>query len=362
MKRSDRRILTSHSGALPKMVQTEGDPSQVREAVSQVVRKQLECGIDIINDGEQGKTLFSTYVITRLDGIEHSPGDATIDAPSGRDMRQFPGYFSAPPRARHQFPCTGPLKYAALDQLREDIAALKEALQGVSPEEVFLTSVAPATLEHWIENSYYPSEADFVEALSNTMAEEYRAIVDAGFILQLDNPDLVDGWGIQVDASLPEYRKAQEMRVEALNAALEAIPEDRIRVHTCWGAYRGPHTNDLPLRDMLDIIFKTKAQCYSVEASNPRHLSDWRVYENIRLPDGKILMPGVVGHFSDHVEHPEVVADRIVQYANIVGRENVIAGTDCGLSGNRVGQPAIAWAKLEALSQGAALASRQLWS
>ena len=237
---------------------------------------------------------------------------------------------------------------------------MKAALAGIDGVEAFLPAVAPGTIEHWMENEYYQTDEEFLNAIADAMHEEYKAITDAGFLLQIDDPDLADAWQIHPEMSVPEYRKFAELRIEALNYALRDIPEESVRFHMCWGSYHGPHIYDIPLKDIVDLILKVKAQAYSIEASNPRHDHEWGVFEDVKLDDGKILIPGVTGHASDFVEHPELVAQRLVRYATLVGRESVIAGTDCGL-GTRVGHPDIAWAKFEAMAEGARLATQELW-
>lgn len=221
-------------------------------------------------------------------------------------------------------------------------------------------TVARGTVEHWMKNEFYPSDETYLEALADALHVEYKAIADAGFILQIDDPDLPDGWQVNAQMKVPEYRKFAEVRVEALNHALRGIPSEKVRLHVCWGSYHGPHKHDIPLKDIVDILLKVRADAYSIEASNPCHAHEWRVWGDVKLPDGKILIPGVVSHSSDFIEHPELVAERLVRYARLVGRENVIAGTDCGL-GTRVGHPKIAWAKLKAMVEGARIASKQLW-
>ena len=230
----------------------------------------------------------------------------------------------------------------------------------MTPEETFLPAVAPGTIEHWLRNEYYPSDEEYLSALADAVSEEYKAIVDAGFLLQIDDPDLGDAWQIHSDMTVPEYRKFAELRIEALNYALRDIPADRVRLHVCWGSYHGPHLFDIRLRDIIDLILRVRAEGYSIEASNPRHDHEWRIWEDIKLPEGKVLIPGVVGHSSDFIEHPELVAERLIKYARLVGRENVIAGTDCGL-GTRVGHPKITWAKFQAMAEGAQLATKVLW-
>ncbi len=233
--------------------------------------------------------------------------------------------------------------------MQRDIDNLKAALQVSRIEEAFLPAIAPGTVEHWLRNEYYPSEEAFLTAVADALHEEYAAIVDAGFVLQIDDPDLPDAWQIHPEMDVSAYQRFANVRVEALNHALRGLPEDRVRFHTCWGSYHSPHLYDIPLRDIVDLILKVKAECYSIEASNPRHDHERRVWEEMKLPAGKSLMPGVIAHASDFIEHPQLVADRLVRYASVVGRENVIAGTDCGI-GSRVGHPRIYWAKFEAMA------------
>ncbi len=383
MKRSTDRILTTHAGSLPRpddlremiAAKDEGQPydpealaHRVQRAVTDVVQMQVQSGINIINDGEESKRSFSTYARERLSGYEERPPtpEELPSMISGRDMQEFPEYFAsrggfggAGANARQVF-CNGPLKYIGQAAVQADIDHFKAALQGVQAQETFLPAIAPGTIEHWMRNRYYPTDEAYLSAIADAMHEEYRAIVDAGFLLQIDDPDLGDAWQIHPDLSVPEYRKFAELRVDALNHALRGIPVDRVRLHVCWGSYHGPHLFDIPLRDIVDLILKVNAEGYSIEASNPRHAHEWRVWKEVKLPEGKVLIPGVVGHASDFIEHPELVAERLLKYARLVGRENVIAGTDCGL-GTRVGYPKIAWAKFQAMAVGARLASRELW-
>jgi len=381
MQRSTDRILVTHQGTLPRpddvrammaarsqgeQYDTQALGTLVRDSVIEAVRRQVEIGIDTVNDGELSKTSFSDYVSDRFGGIEPTP-QPYVSPISGRDIREFPEYFAsagALGRAggfrRVVYTCTGPLTYVGHGAVQTDIANFRAALQGVEANEVYLPAVAPGSIEHWLKNAYYPSDEAFLYAIADAMHEEYRAIVDAGFLLQIDDPDLADGWQVHPDLDLSEYRKVAEMRTAALNHGLRDIPEDRVRLHMCWGSYHGPHKHDLPLEQFVDIVLRARVGAYSIESSNPQHEHEWRVWEEAWLPDGKLLIPGVVGHFSDFVEHPRLVADRIVRYARILGRENVIAGTDCGL-GTRVGHAKICWAKLEALVEGARLASQELW-
>jgi 5-methyltetrahydropteroyltriglutamate--homocysteine methyltransferase len=381
MKYSTERILTTHAGALPQppdlkqmhSARDAGTPlnadtfrQRVETAVVEVVKKQINCGLDIINDGEVGKTSFSRYARDRLSGfIERNakPGEqaSTIFA---RDLVEFGEYFKnrtyhRGDNVRRVF-CNAPLKYVGQESLKSEIEDFKAALTGQKYEEAFLPAIAPGTIEHWMKNDYYPNDEAYLMAIADAMHEEYKAIVDAGFLLQIDDPDLPDGWQFMSKMNVPEYRKYAELRIDALNHGLRDIAPDRVRFHTCWGSYHGPHKYDIPLRDIIDLILKVKANTISIEAANPRHEHEWRVWEEVKLPLGKVLVPGVVGHATDIVEHPQAIAERLVRYAKIVGRENVMAGTDCGL-GPRVGDAQIAWAKFEAMAEGARIASQQLW-
>jgi 5-methyltetrahydropteroyltriglutamate--homocysteine methyltransferase len=382
MKFSADRILTTHAGALPqpddlKQMHTAKMTGQaideaafaqrVRQSVAEVVKKQLACGLDIINDGEVGKSNFSRYARERLSGFierEARPQDH-VSSIFARDMVEFGDYFRRRmggirgENVKRVF-CNGPLKYVGHASLKAEIEDFKAGLQGQSYEEAFLPAIAPGTIEHWMKNDYYPDEESYLAAIAEAMHEEYKAIVDAGFLLQIDDPDLPDGWQFMSQMSVPEYRRYAELRVDALNHGLRDIPPEKVRFHTCWGSYHGPHKFDIPLRDIVDIILKVNANTYSIEASNPRHEHEWRVWEDVKFPQGKVIVPGVVGHATDIVEHPEVIAERLLRYARIVGRENVMAGTDCGL-GPRVGDAQIAWAKFEAMAEGARIATKHLW-
>ena len=382
MKRSTDRILVTHAGTLPRpddltemlAAKNEGQSydravfaQRLRAAVGEGVRKQVECGIDVVNDGELGKSNFSRYTRERLSGfIERTAGpDFKPTSIFGRDLSEFPDYFNRGGRSSighhaRVFYCIEPLKYVGQAEVQADIDNFRAALHGVQVSEAFLPAVAPGTMEHWMKNQYYPTAEAYLFAIADAMHEEYKAIVDTGFLLQVDDPDLADAWQMHPQMSTAEYRKYQELRIDALNHALRDLPEDRVRFHMCWGSYHGPHKYDIPLRDIVDIILKVCAGAYSIEASNPCHEHEWRVWEEVKLPDGKILIPGVAGHYSDFIEHPQAIADRLVRYANLVGRENVIAGTDCGI-GTRVGHPQVAWAKFQAMAEGARLATRQLW-
>jgi len=381
MLRSTDHILVSHAGTLPRpdtvaRVFDSGTEDELKrvlpEAVKDVVRRQAELGIDVVNDGEFSKRGgFSGYVRARISGIQQrAANEAAADGRrhdvTARDRAQFPGAFAAgvgPFRgggtANAPYFCTGPLKYIGQANVQNDIANLKAATAGLQVEP-YLPAIAPGTVEHWLWNEHYPDDESFLFAIADALHEEYRAITDAGVLLQIDDPDLPDGWQMYPDMSAADYRKYADLRVAAINRALEGIPEDRVRLHICWGSGHGPHRNDIPLEDIVDVVLKVRAECYSVEAANPMHEYEWHVWQTAKLPAGKALMPGVVGHATNVIEHPRTVADRLVRYAGVVGRENVIAGTDCGI-GTRVGHPEIAWAKLESLVEGARLATKELW-
>jgi 5-methyltetrahydropteroyltriglutamate--homocysteine methyltransferase len=387
MQRSETRVLVSHAGVLPRpehllgLMRDDSTPKQDIEAalpmaVAEVVRHQVEAGIDVINDGELSKAAgFSSYMRERMTGIEQyelQPGESAR-TPNKRDQRDFPGFYAAglgqprntPSRLRSPAgssspqACVGPLSYVGQEALQRDIKNLLAALP--DPEvEAFLPAVAPGTIEHWLWNRYYPDDESFLYAIADALHEEYRAITDAGLVVQIDDPDLPDGWQTHPEMDVPTYRKYAKVRVDALNHALRDIPQDLVRFHICWGSQHGPHKDDIPLRDIIDLVLEVHAQCYSIEAANPTHEHEWRIWEEVSLPEGKSLMPGVVGHASDLIEHPELVAQRLERVARLVGRENVIAGTDCGLA-SRVAHPEICWAKLGSLVEGARLASLALW-
>lgn len=377
MRRSTNRILVSHAGTAPRPPADTPLP----EAVASVVQKQVDVGIDIVNDGELSKSNFTNYVRDRLGGIQAADEVQSRELPprniNARDAREFPQFFAsggggfgrnrAPGNAAGRAPMivTGPITYVGSPTTQADIANFKAALDSVHASghdaEGFLPAVAPGTVEHWLYNRHYASDEEFLFALADALHDEYKTITDAGLNLQIDDPDLPDGWQMFPEMSVADYRRYAALRVEAINHALRDIPEEQVRLHVCWGSGLGPHKNDIDLGDIIDIILKVKAQVYSIEAANPRHQHEWRVWQEIKLPEGKSLMPGVVGHATDIIEHPRLIADRLVQYAGLVGRDNVIAGTDCGV-GSRVWNGEIAWAKFAAMAEGARLASRELWA
>jgi 5-methyltetrahydropteroyltriglutamate--homocysteine methyltransferase len=381
MHYSTDRILVTHAGSLPRppdlramvVAKSAGQDydaaaldRRLKEAVAETVRMQIDSGIDIVNDGELSKFNFTDYVRGRIAGYEERPNSGRRGLSIiARDEKKFAGYFAANTRAQALGPptmpvCVAPLRYVGQAELQKDLDNFKAALEGVSPAGAYLPANTPGTIEHWIANEYYKSDEEFVFAIAETMNEEYRAIVDAGFLLQIDDPDLPDGWNCIPDITLPDYRKYAEMRVAALNHALRGIPREKVRLHVCWGSFHGPHHDDIPLKDIIDLIFRVNAGSYSIEASNPCHEHEWRIFEEVKLPEGATLIPGVVGHCTDFIEHPDLVAERLVRYARLVGRENVLAGTDCGL-GSRVGHPSICWAKFEAMAEGARRATKILW-
>jgi 5-methyltetrahydropteroyltriglutamate--homocysteine methyltransferase len=383
MKRSTARILTTHCGSLPRpkdlldLMKSKAsgqshDPeafaARVERAVGEIVRQQSESGVDILTDGEQGKLGFFAYVRERLDGFEPRPNARY--ARFTAETEAFPEYYEeymnramtgGSVSAIVPLVCTGPVTYRGGEALRRDIENLKAALEGVNAEDVFMPAVAPSGVGF---NEYYPSEEAYFLAVGEAMRTEYLAIVGAGFVLQIDDPFLTEIFS-RPSLDGPERRKAAEMWVEALNHSLRSIPPDRVRFHTCYGINEGPRVHDAPLEDIVEVMLKINAGAYSFEAANPRHEHEYHVWENIGLPEGKVLIPGVVTHASNIVEHPELIAERIGRYARLVGRENVIAGTDCGFSSQATYHPEIhptvVWAKFEAMAEGARLATRQLW-
>jgi 5-methyltetrahydropteroyltriglutamate--homocysteine methyltransferase len=378
MKRSTERILTTHTGSLPRpdhlltmlKAKETGElydhatfAESVRNAVTEVVRRQREIGLDVVNDGEMGKISYATYVKDRLTGFE---GEGSF--PLTSDIRDYPGYdpFSIAQRPKIKTPaCTGPIEYKDMKGAETDITNFRVALSGVKPEDTFLSAASPGVIALFLENHHYQNDEAYLYALADAMKVEYDAIHQAGSLLQVDCPDLAAGQHIRfADAGLEAFRRRAGLQVEALNHALAAIPPERMRMHLCWGNYEGPHHRDVPLKDIIDIVLKARPAAISFEAANPRHAHEWRVFQQVKVPEGRVLIPGVLDTTTNFIEHPELVAERIIRFANLVGREKVMAGADCGFStfaGSTRVFPGIVWAKLQAMVEGARLASQQLW-
>jgi 5-methyltetrahydropteroyltriglutamate--homocysteine methyltransferase len=379
MKRSSDRILTTHTGSLPRpprvvelMLAEQKNPGgkaaelaeAVRRAVADVVEKQIASGLDVINDGEQGRTDYTVHVKDRLTGF-----DGPSSPPLGTGEPEFPelsamlAYFASP--FQHRPACSGPVAWKDFPALEADIARAKAAMAGATAEEKFMTSPSPGQIARYLKNRHYPTDEAYLYALADAMAREYRAIVEAGFVLQLDCPDLaLSRHMVFAHLSLEDFRKVITTHVEALNHAVKDIPPERMRMHICWASTQGPHHKDVPLKDIVDIVLKGRPQAVSFPGANPRHGHEWKVWKDVKLPDGKIIIPGVIDSTSNFVEHPELVADRILQYAGVVGRENVIAGVDCGFgtfAGRLQVDSKIVWMKLASLADGARLASKALW-
>ena len=382
MKRSVDRILTTHVGSIPRPPELlelggtiAGEPSDKAEydrrlahAVADVVRQQVAVGIDIVNDGEFGKSSWASYILERITGFEHRPDDRRVPEWIGADVERFPEHMKAEfPRVVDGIPvdaCVGPIAYSGHAALDRSIADLNAAIAATPPVEAFMTAVAPASSAYDGIDEYYGNERDYIFAIADALRAEYRAIHAAGLVLQVDDAVLANMYDALVRKSPAQYRQWAELRVEALNHALEDIPEDRVRYHICFGSWHVPHTSDAPLDAIVDLILQVKAGAYSIEAANPRHEHEWRVWERVKLPNDRILIPGVVTHHTVTVEHPRLVADRLIRFAQLVGRENVIAGSDCGFAQMDWVQrthPKIMWAKYEALVEGARIASQELW-
>jgi 5-methyltetrahydropteroyltriglutamate--homocysteine methyltransferase len=394
MKRSSTRILTTHTGSLPrppdlvaalnaKELGTDFDraafDARVRRAIGEIVRQQADVGIDIVDDGEHSKVNWMAYARARLSGLSE------IDAPvrfrgATRDSLAFPQTYedmrvmlaarsgalvakrTVRPKAQV---CVGPIAYVGQAELAADIENLKNALKGVGAEDAFMTAISPSNLELYYENQHYASDEEYLAALAEAMRVEYKAIVDAGFLLQIDDPRMATHYNRATDASIEDCRRFIALRVEAVNHALRGIPPDRVRFHTCYSVNIAPRVHDFELRHFVDLMLRVNAGAYLIEAANPRHEHEWVVWRDVKLPDDKVLVPGVVSHCIHLVEHPELVALRIARFADVVGRERVIAGTDCGFGTSGAGDevhPEVAWAKLRALVEGARLASERLWS
>jgi 5-methyltetrahydropteroyltriglutamate--homocysteine methyltransferase len=396
------RILTTHAGSLirpPELLEFlvaqatgasyDEDAYQraLQEAVADTVRKQAEVGTDVINDGEMGKTNWIIYLYERVTGLElrDIPLEGSSVLPPSRDRQAFPGFYAehdaefekanreslgaqdeddAAEEQGKVWVCTAPIEYDTTS-IERDIANLKAAAEGLDYTELFLPVVAPASA-YWLQNEHYESDEEFVYALADALHEEYKAIVDSGVLLQVDDAVLMHEADsiMSLGGSWEDYRKWAELRVDALNHALRGLPEDRVRYHVCWGSWHGPHAYDPPLKDVVDLILRVNAGYYLMEQANPRHEHEWQVWEDVKFPEGKTLIPGVVTHHTNVVEHPDLVAQRLTRLANIVGRENVMGGTDCGFAQGafiRRVHPEIQWAKLAALAEGARIASEQLW-
>jgi 5-methyltetrahydropteroyltriglutamate--homocysteine methyltransferase len=380
MQQSIERILTTHVGSLirpPDLVDQSSarhaapqdlDDSRLRDAVADVVKRQVEIGLDVVNDGEYGKSGWSLYFLDRVTGFEIREDQLQPLSWLGRDLERFPDFFAQEmPYALRGQPteaCVGPIAYRGGAELTRDIDDLRRAAASAKPVDVFMTTVAPASAAYNGVNEHYASEHDYVFAIAAALREEYQAVHRAGFVVQVDDPLLANMYDTLVSESPQRYREWAELRVAALNYALEGIPADRVRYHICFGSWHVPHVADAPLEAIVDLMLRVNAQGYCIEAANARHEHEWRVWEKVRLPADKILIPGVVTHHTTTVEHPRLVADRIVRLAKLVGRENVIAGTDCGFAQSRKIQrvhPSVMWAKLEALVAGAELASKELF-
>jgi len=394
MKRSTKRILTTHVGSLARsdsltpllrlreegqLYDREALARLVREAVADVVRKQVEAGVDIITDGEQGKSGFFGYVVERFNGFERKPAAPGSVRPraAGREYLSFPDYYAWSERIAEPFggrsggrglgvdTCTGPVSYRGHAAVQADIANLKAATKSLTHEDIFMPAIASSYVAATFANEYYRTHEEYEQAVSDAMREEYKAIVDAGFILQIDDPRLVTYYMMHPELSVADCRKWAAERVEVINDSLRDIPPEKVRFHTCYSIDVGPRIHEMDLKDIVDIMLKINAGAYSFEAANPRHEHEYHVFEHVKLPAGKILIPGVISHTTNLVEHPELVAERIVRFAKIVGRENVIAGADCGFAASALRfndtHPSVAWLKFAALAEGARLATGELW-
>ena len=396
MRHSTERILSTHGGSLPRpddfdeMIAAKAPVSDLQKrlpsAVQEVVDEQISSGLDVINDGEFVKAAsgsYAAYILDRVTGWGPDPDPDRAPKRAGtaeRDHRVFPGVYESglwlsgsgplprpgffkpgPPRTGVRRVCDGPVQYVGQDAIKADTDALAEALEGKDDVEGFIAALGPLSLGAGSTNLYYPSEEEYMMAVAEVVHEEYKAITDAGYIVQIDEPEFATTWSFYPDWSVEDLRKYLSFAVEVINHALEGLPEDQVRFHVCWGSGHRPHTTDIPLEAFADLMLKINAQAYSVEASNVRHAHEYRVWEKVKLPDGKILVPGVISHATDLVEHPELVAERLINFADIVGKENVQASTDCGI-GYRVGHAEIVWAKLRSMSEGCRIASEKLFS
>ena len=387
MQRSANRILTTHVGSLARpdelleIMRAKESGSvydasafhlKVQQAVNDVVSRQLEAGIDVICDGEQGKSGFLTYVSERLGGFTAREQEGEDLWKESRETLAFPEFYEAHRHyrtgivaRRARLTCTGPITYLGHDLLRQDIENVKAATKGVAAEEVFMTAISPSDIEGQQANEYYRTEDEYLGAIADAMHEEYKAIVEAGLLLQVDDPRLLTYYNARPELEVEDCRRWAEKRVEVINHSLRGIPTDRIRFHTCYGINIGPRVHEMNLRDIVDIMLKVNAAAYSFEAANPRHEHEWKVWENVAVPEGKILIPGVISQSTPLVEHPELIAQRLVRFADTVGKENVIGGSDCGFSSFANTKPeihpTIVWEKFRSLAAGAKLASKVLW-
>jgi 5-methyltetrahydropteroyltriglutamate--homocysteine methyltransferase len=387
MRRSTDRILTTHVGSLPRppelievlLAEAGGAPvdeavyeTKLKAAVTDVVAKQVDLGIDTVDDGEFSKRGFAVYAHERLAGLTPSGGARPSPWADSRESRDFPEFYkdqtltpSTVTLANRQMACTGPITYKGQALLDRDLANLRDAVAASGAEEAFVPAISPCDIAGNQINQHYGSDEEFLYAIADAMNVEYRAIVDAGFLLQIDDPRLINYYVKNPDLSIDECRAWAEKQVEAINHSLTGIPEDRVRYHTCYGINMGPRVHDMELKDFIDIVLKIRAGAYSFEAGNPRHEHEWALWNDIDLPDGKSIIPGVITHSSVLVEHPELIAQRLVRYAGAVGRENVIAGGDCGFGTQALAEPevhpTIVWAKFAAMAEGARLASEELW-
>jgi 5-methyltetrahydropteroyltriglutamate--homocysteine methyltransferase len=384
MNRSTDRILTTHAGSLPRprdlldmvrarargeRVDEDAFQTRLRLAVGEIVRRQADLGIDVIDDGEFGKPSFVTYVRERLGGLTRQEGERQNPWIRSREALSFPEFYqrlAGTVNSRQALmACTAPITYRGQKELATDLGNLKAALKGVDVAEVFVPSISPSNVEEWNRNDYYKGPEDYLYAIADAMREEYKAIVAAGFLVQIDDPVLVSHYMVNPTATIEQCRKWAQMHVEALNHALKGIPREKVRYHTCYGINMGPRVHDMEVKDIIDIVLEINAGAFSFEAANPRHEHEWTVWGAAKIPDGAVLIPGVISHSTVLVEHPELIAQRIARYADIVGRENVIAGSDCGFAtfaGSDEVHESIVWAKFAALAEGARIASRELWA
>jgi 5-methyltetrahydropteroyltriglutamate--homocysteine methyltransferase len=399
MRRSTDHILTTHGGNLPRPTDLDAllvDAGANQDAIAtrlplavrEVVEKQIACGVDVINDGEYVKAAnmgsYTSYIAARVTGWETLPRDP--DAPSKRagpgerDRRDFPGFYESglwfagaggpvrpgfmtpgnkPQKPTKEKVCTGPLTYIGASEIAKDVDALKKGLEGKTGVDGFIAALGPLSAGAGARNAFYKDERDYMMAVAAAMRQEYKAVTDAGLIVQIDEPEFATSWMFYPEWSVDQYRDYLNFAVEVINHALEGLPQEQVRFHMCWGSGHRPHVHDIGFKDIVDLMLKIDAQCYTFEASNVRHAHEWRIWEDVKLPAGKIICPGVVGHMTDLVEHPELVAERLVNFGKLVGMENLQGGTDCGI-GSRVGHPEIVWAKLSAMAEGAAIASKRL--